>query len=122
MGKSTPVVEAAYAAFGRGDIGAVLALLDDDVEWTSPRTLPHGGEFRGPDGVGKFFEGLGAAWESLTLAVESVDEAGGNVVGIVHADGKRHGGKAASYGAAHVFRVENGRITNFREFVDSAGV
>ena len=56
MGQNTKVVQQAYDAFGRGDIAGLLALLDDAVEWSSPKTLPHGGDFRGPAGVGKFFE------------------------------------------------------------------
>ena len=47
MGQNTKVVQQAYDAFGRGDIPGLLALLDDSVEWSSPKTLPHGGDFRG---------------------------------------------------------------------------
>jgi len=51
MGSNASVVEAAYAAFGRGDIEGVLALLDPAVEWSAPATLPQGGQFSGIDGV-----------------------------------------------------------------------
>jgi ketosteroid isomerase-like protein len=118
MATSTQVIEQAYAAFGRGDIPALLALLADDVEWTSPRTLPHGGEFHGPAEVGKFFEGLGAAWDPVSLEIEQVGALGDLVVGVVRADGTRRGGKPAGYGAVHVFRVGNGKIASFHEYVD----
>jgi hypothetical protein len=117
MGANTKLIQDAYAAFGRGDIAAVIAMLDENVEWTSPRTLPHGGEFSGPAQVGKFFEGIGAAWDSLALDIESVNEAGGNVIGVLRADGKLKNGEARSYGAAHVFEVGNGKIRRFREYV-----
>jgi ketosteroid isomerase-like protein len=120
MATNAKVIEQAYAAFGRGDIPAILAALDENVVWTSPRTLPHGGEFHGPVEVVKFFEAIGAAWDPLTLDIERVGEIGDDVVvGIVRADGTRRGGKPARYGAAHVFRVRGGKITSFREFVDS---
>jgi hypothetical protein len=118
MGASTKLVQQAYDAFGKGDIAAVIAMLDENVEWTSSRTLPHGGEFSGPAQVGKFFEGIGAAWDALVLDIESVNEAGTNVVGVLRADGTRKDGKAQSYGAAHVFEVRDGRIVRFREYVD----
>jgi len=118
MGANAKVVRDAYAAFGKGDIASVIAMLDENVSWTSPRTLPHGGEFSGPAQVGKFFEGLGAAWDSVALDVESVDEAGTNVVGIVRADGTRKNGDAQTYGAVHVFEVAGGKIRRFREYVD----
>src|SRR4051812_19080526 len=120
MGANAKLVQDAYAAFGRGDIAAVIAMLDEEVEWTSPRTLPHGGDFSGPAQVGKFFEGIGAAWDSLVLDGESVDEAGGHVIGVLRADGTRKNGSAQSYGAVHVFGIANGKIRRFREYVDVA--
>jgi uncharacterized protein len=113
------VVQEAYAAFGRGDIAGVLDLVADDVEWSSPRTLPHGGAFAGKADVGRFFEGLGNAWDAVSLAVERVDDVGDDtVIGVVRADGTRKGGTAASYGAVHVFDIRDGAITRFREYTD----
>jgi ketosteroid isomerase-like protein len=120
MGANSKLVRQAYAAFGTGDIPGLLGLLDADVEWTSPATLPHGGEFSGPAEVGKFFEAIGANWDSLELDIESVNEVGPtSVLGVAHADGTRKGGKSQSYGAVHIFDVSDGKITRFREFVDA---
>jgi ketosteroid isomerase-like protein len=119
MGTNTSVVEDAYRAFGLGDIAAVLDLLADDVEWTSPRTLPHGGEFHGKADVGRFFQAIGENWKALPLAIEAVGEVGdGIVVGVLRADGTRTSGESLSYGAAHIFNIRGGKITSFREYVD----
>ena len=118
MGANAKLIQQAYDAFGRGDVGEVIAMLDANVEWVSPRALPHGGEFSGPAQVGKFFEGIGAAWDSLELDIESVDEAGNNVFAILRADGTLKGGEARSYAAAHVFEVRNGKIVHWREYVN----
>ena len=116
MGQNTKVVQQAYDAFGRGDIPGLLALLDDAVEWSSPKTLPHGGDFRGPEGVGKFFEGIGAKWSSLVVDVEGVgDHDSSTVIGVVRADGTRTSGGADGYGAVHVFTVGDGKITGSSE-------
>src|SRR4051794_27333232 len=105
MGANKAVVEAAYAAFARGDIAGVLDLVDDSVDWSSPATLPQGGQFRGKEGVGKFFQAVGAGWSTLTLDVESVSEDGATVIGVLRADGTRSDGRTDGYGAAHVFTV-----------------
>ena len=118
MGTNAKVIETAYAAFGRGDIPALMGLLTDDVEWVSPRTLPHGGEYHGPSEVLQFFEKIGAAWDPLALEVQVVDEVGDLVVGVVRADGVLREGKPAGYGATHVFRVTDGKISDFHEYVD----
>jgi uncharacterized protein len=118
MGDNTKVVQKAYEAFGKGDIPGLLQLLDADVQWSSPSTLPHGGDFRGPAGVGKFFEGIGSNWSNLDLAVEAVGGLGADtVVGIVRAEGTRSAGGSDGYGAVHVFTVDGDKITRFREYV-----
>jgi ketosteroid isomerase-like protein len=118
MGANAKLVEQAYSAFGRGDIPGLLELLDEYVEWTSPRTLPQGGEYHGRGEVLKFFEAVGGAWNDLTLDVECVGEAGSDlVVGVVRADGQRDG-RATGYGATQLFNVREGKITRFREYVD----
>src|SRR3954451_12439743 len=119
MGTNAELIESAYAAFGRGDIAAVIGMLDDNVDWRSPAVLPQGGEFHGKDGVGQFFQGIGEGWSDLSLKVENVSEAGpDSVVGVVRADGTLRGGEASGYGAAHVFTIRSGRVTQFREYTD----
>jgi ketosteroid isomerase-like protein len=119
MGTNASIVEAAYAAFGRGDISGLLDLVDEHVEWSSPRTLPQGGEYHGKLAVAKFFENVGAAWDPLTLELEEIGEVGdGVVVGVARLDGTRRGGEAAGYGSTHVFRVRDGKIVGFREYTD----
>ena len=51
------IVRGVYEAFARTDILAVLAALDDDVEWIMPgppETLPFAGVWRGRDAVSRF--------------------------------------------------------------------
>ena len=76
MGANAKLIQQAYDAFGRGDIATVIGMLDENVEWTSAANLPHGGEFSGPAEVGKFFEGIGANWDTLVLDIESVSDLG----------------------------------------------
>src|SRR5437763_693009 len=108
MGANAKVIDAAYSAFGRGDIAGLLALIGDDVAGTLPRTLPQGGEYHGNAEVLRFFENVGAAWDPLTIDVESVSEAGPElVIGVVRLDGTRRGGKPDGYGSVHVFTVRD---------------
>src|SRR5437763_15098448 len=83
MGANSSVVEQAYTAFGRGDIPSLLALLDDDVEWSSPKTLPQGGQFRGKSDVARFFDLVGGACDPLSVAVERVGVLGDHLLALV---------------------------------------
>jgi ketosteroid isomerase-like protein len=66
MADNVQVIRNAYEAFERGDIPAVIALLDENVEWEVTDVLPQGGAFRGRDGAGEFFQGLGGAWDGFS--------------------------------------------------------
>jgi ketosteroid isomerase-like protein len=114
------IVNSAYRSFAKGDIPGVIDLLDDSVSWSSPMTLPQGGQFDGKDGVVRFFETIGGAWESLSLDVEAVDAVSDDlVVSVVSLSGTLRGSGPASYGSTHAFTVRDGKITRFREYVDA---
>src|SRR5690242_9401996 len=56
-------VQRLYAAFGRGDVDAVLAELADDVDWAAEAagsSVPWWGEFRGKAEVPRFFKEIGS--------------------------------------------------------------
>jgi ketosteroid isomerase-like protein len=115
---ATDVVSGAYAAFGRGDIPAILDMLAPDVNWHVPEAVPHGGSFHGPDAVGGFFEGIGERWEDFRIETGDLLEGGHEVACIGRGEGTLRGAGPASYGFAHVFTVADGKITRFREYVD----
>src|SRR5215217_3244477 len=79
-------------------------MLDDGVAWTSPRSLPQGGTYKGREEVGSFFESLGSAWERLDVEPEAMGEVGDElVVAVVRLNGTRRGGGASGWGAVHAF-------------------
>ena len=118
MSSNTEVVSEAYAAFGRGDIPGLLEMMSEDVEWVAPEVLPQSGSYRGPDGVGEFFAGVGREWPELKIEIDELIAGGDHVVGIGHGEGKLANGEAADYGFAHVFTVADGKIVRFREYAD----
>ena len=113
------IVQSAYEAFARGDVGGVLAVLDPDVTWSAPLTLPQGGTFTGPDGVATFFAGIGAAWESLSLEMVALGAVSADrVVGVVRGSGRLRVGAEGAYGATHVFTLASGKVVGFDEYTD----
>jgi ketosteroid isomerase-like protein len=122
MNSNADVVRQAYDAFASGDIPGLLELLDERVAWSAPATLPQGGAFHGKDGALRFFQGVGAAWETLKVDAEAIGALGPDlVVAVVHGAGVLRGAGHGEYGAVHVFTLKDGKITQFREFVDLDG-
>jgi ketosteroid isomerase-like protein len=117
---SEDLIRGLYAAFGRGDVPAVLALLDEDIEWPAPANLPHGGDFRGREAFGGFFQGIGERWEPLEVDLEALVSSGDRVVALVRAHGRlRATGEEAAYSAAHAWRIADGTPVRFYEYVNA---
>ena len=122
MAGNADVIQGAYDAFAKGDVPAVIDTMDDEVTWDVASVLPQGGSFQGKDGVGEFFQGLGESWEELNINLDDLIDGGDNVVGVGRAEGRlRDGGTTAGYGFAHVFTLEGGKVTRFREYADPDG-
>jgi ketosteroid isomerase-like protein len=61
-------IRGVYEAFGRGDIGAILDAVTDDVDWASEAALPGApwwGPRHGKDDVAAFFAAFGTTMEVL---------------------------------------------------------
>ena len=119
------VVQSGYAAFGRGDIPALLALLDANVEWKTPgpSDLPLAGTRRGPAQVGEFFATLAGIIDFEHFEPTTFLADGDQVVAIGHEKYKVKGSDTWITGDwCHVFTVRNGKLVAFQEFIDTAAL
>jgi len=122
--ESIDLVRRSYDAFERGDLDAVLADLDPDIEWHQAQGLPHGGLYRGVDEVRRnIFEPLDAEWWSeFSATPEQFLDAGSEIAVLGRYRGIAQGtGKVLDVPFVHVWSVENGKAVRFRQFLDTAG-
>jgi ketosteroid isomerase-like protein len=114
------VIGGVYEAFGRGDIPAILAMIDEHIDWHAPENLPHGGHFQGRDAVGRFFQGIGETWEDLQLELEDIVSGGERVIALARVHGRlRATGEEAGYSSAHAWTAQDGTPVRFAEYVDA---
>jgi ketosteroid isomerase-like protein len=118
------VVRSFYEAIPRGDLDGALATLAADVAWTESAGFPYAGTHVGPDAVrDNVLHRLGTEWDPFVFDLDELLDAGDAVVGVGTYSGMyKATGKQMQARVAHVFKVRDGKIRSFEQFVDSARV
>ncbi len=118
------IVQDAYAAFQRGDMGSVLASCSPDVQWVvpgDPAVVPAAGQHDGVSGVATFFSTLGETQDVESFEPHNFIAQGDTVIALGNYRWRiRKTGKSFASDFAHVFTVREGKVVAFREFADTA--
>jgi ketosteroid isomerase-like protein len=125
-GQNTKIVQDAYAAFGRGDIQALLASIADDVVWIgvygTGSHVPTSGERRGKAAVAEFFKQVAANVSFSQFEPKEFIATGDRVVALGHYTATTPIKKGFESDFAMVFTLRNGKVTHFQEFCNSAAI
>jgi uncharacterized protein len=112
-----------YDAVAAGDVEAVLDLLDPEVEWRAPESLPWGGTFHGHDGVREFFARVIDQPAEFGRAVQEYLEVGDRVVVLLRTFGRRKEGDGEfDVLEFHAWTVRHGKLVDFDGTFDTATV
>ena len=113
------IVADAYAAFGQGNIGAVIDSVTDDVVWTNhaPAAAPTSGVFHGKDGVQTFFELVNDTLDISKFDVRTIVADGdAAVVWIDSIVTVKSNGKTIEGPLVHWMTLRDGKLATFDEF------
>src|SRR3954463_11607269 len=118
--KNIRTVKDFFAAIGRGDSEALLALVTEDIEWIIPgEDWPLAGTHRGHDRVTGLLETASRSIETSTEPREFVAQ-GDRVLVVGFAKGKiKATNKTFRDDWVFAITVRNGKLTNIREYVDT---
>ena len=122
MTSPTQVVSSFYDKLKAGDAAGALGLMAPDIEWTTMWHYKVDG--RGPERVAEgLFKPLVAEWSSFALTPSEFIADGDTVVSLGDFTGV-HGttAKTARARYAHIWTVRNGKITRFRQYIDTLAV
>ena len=119
------VVQSIFEAFGRGDVAAVLALVDEDAEWAAPGpgVVSYFGERRGREGALEFFKNLGTDVEFESFEPGDLIAEGDRVIAFGSERGRvRRTGKVFDNRWALDFTIREGKVAGFRCYENTAAI
>jgi len=117
------VVSSFYESLGKGDVPGVLGLLDPQVQWTEAERFPYySGTWVGPQAVlDNLLKRVAADWTDFAATPRDYLVEGTKVVSLGTYSGVyKRTGKSMRADFAHVWTVENGKITRFVMYTDTA--
>lgn len=122
--ENVQVVQQAFAAFGKGDIPAVLKTLANNVRWRAfgpSKILPWAGTYHGLEGAGQFFTALGGTVEFQQFEPREFIAQGDRVVVLGHSRLLvRANGREVEPDWVMVFTVQDGKISDYQYLDDTA--
>jgi ketosteroid isomerase-like protein len=115
-GSNAAIIRKGYEDFARGNIAGVFAAFDPAVTWHVPGHSPLSGDYMGHDQIGAFFQRI----QELSDGPFGIDVhkvlVDGDVVVVLTTVNATRKGVSASFQEVHVWRMRNGRATEFREY------
>jgi ketosteroid isomerase-like protein len=119
-------VQDVYAAFLRGDVNAILAMVTDDVDWRNDRVesreCPWNGNFAGKSNVPRFFEAVGSHLDITVFEVRAIAATGAHVAVSLRIESTvKRTGRALKNDCMHLWTfAPDGRISAYRHYNDTA--
>ena len=118
-------VRSFYAALGRADLGDLLGLLHEELEWTEAERFPYyGGTWRSPRAVvDNLLLPLARDWDPFRAEAEEFLSVGDQVVSFGFYAGRyKATGRSMTARFAHRWLLRDGRIARFEMYADTAKV
>jgi ketosteroid isomerase-like protein len=120
--RNAKLIRDSYAAYARGDVNALVAVLSPDVETTTPSVpgLHSGGTWRG---IAGFLEFVGLVNSELAVTrfePRDIIAQGDKVVGIVdYAATLKATGRSIEVDLVHIFTISKGKVAKLREYYET---
>ncbi|WP_194775262.1 nuclear transport factor 2 family protein [Pararhodonellum marinum] len=120
---NSAVLEGLYQAFSKGDIPAVLGMMDSNIVWNEAEGNPYadGNPYKGPEAVlNGVFARIGEEHEYFNLKdIELHEMFNDKVLATLRYDAKFKNGKRYDAQVAHLWTLKEGKVVAFQQYVDT---
>jgi ketosteroid isomerase-like protein len=112
-----PILRSAYVAFAKGDIPAFLDLCTPDITFRVPGAGMLGGYHKKDQFLAKLGPAMGAVGGTFREEVVRIATSDDGGAVFAHQQAARDG-TMHQWNAVHWWRIQNGKLAEFHEFVD----
>lgn len=124
MADNAAMVQDAYDGFAKGDVGPLLAILHDEVQWSEAEhsTYWNGGAYTGPQAVLEGVIGrLAQDFENFQIEIKRMVSGGDTVLveARYHAASATATGRPLDAQVAHVWDFEDGKVVRWQQYTDT---
>jgi uncharacterized protein len=124
--KNVELTQQIFKAFEEGNLQFLLSLLAEDVEWQvagSREHTPLAGKYHGAEQVAEIFRTVSEFLELKQFQPQEFVAQGDRVVVFGHAVGYMlPTDRAVEYDWVHLYTLRDGKITKFKEYLDTAAI
>ena len=121
--ENVEIVRTLFAAFQSVNVGTfarrldeVREIFDPEVEWVAaPHSLLASGEYRGYDGVSRFWTQFLSAWDEYGVQLDELIDAGDQVVAVMRLSGRTNE-LEVDEARSSVLTLRDGRIVRIEPF------
>lgn len=124
LSPNVALVKSLYDLFARKDYEAFREISSPDILWIQNEGFPGGATHQGADAVIRdVFQSFRNEWDGWKYEIDEYLDAGATVIVLGRYVGThRSTGKAMTSSAAHVYDLNRGRITRFRQYADTHSI
>lgn len=120
-GENVETVARIYRGWERGDFTVGVSAFDENAVLILDPEMPDAGMYVGPDRIRDYMKGFLDAWKSLTIAAESLEDIGDDVLVKVWQSGVgRDSGAEVAFGYFQLWTFHGGKVTRLESILHEA--
>jgi ketosteroid isomerase-like protein len=113
------IVKRGYDAWNRGDMAAVLELVDPEFEWHEASEVPGGGDVYTREQFESYLRSLARHWEDFRLEPQQLHQSGDHVlVEVLELARGRTSGADVAQRFVHVWTLRDRRACRMRAYLE----
>jgi ketosteroid isomerase-like protein len=120
MGEAKQILDRGYGAFNRGDVEALVELMEPDFVWHEAVEVPGRKTAIGRDEFADYLRGFTRLWEDFEFEQLELDDLGDDTaLAKMRAHGRgRASGEPMELVIYHLWRFRNGRVARMDAYLD----